>query len=74
MRAARRLDRQLACKITGGGADANVFCLHGIDTGVLGTGMREMHTTQECVALKDMVKTAELLLEIIKIHSLEKPF
>lgn len=71
MKAARRLDRHLRCKITGGGADANVFCLHGIDTGVLGTGMKQMHTTQEYVALEDMVKAAELLLEIIKIHSQE---
>jgi tripeptide aminopeptidase len=68
-RAATQLGRNLACKITGGGADANVFCLHGIDTGVLGTGMREMHTTQEHISLDDMAKTAELLLEIIRIHS-----
>ena len=73
MKAAYQLGRHLVCKTTGGGADANVFCLHGIDTGVLGTGMGEMHTTQEYVALDDMVKTAELLLEIIKTHSQENP-
>jgi tripeptide aminopeptidase len=73
MRAAHKLGRHLVCKITGGGADANVFCRHGIDTGVLGTGMGEMHTTQEYVALDDMVKTTELLLEIIKMHSQERP-
>ncbi|MEJ2095813.1 MAG: M20/M25/M40 family metallo-hydrolase [Deltaproteobacteria bacterium] len=71
-KAAKGLGRNLVCKITGGGADANVFCLHGIDTGVLGTGMREMHTTQESVALEDMVKTAELLIEIIQRHAREK--
>jgi tripeptide aminopeptidase len=68
-KAAKGLGRNLVCKITGGGADANLFCLHGIDTGVLGTGMREMHTTQESVSLEDMVKTAELLLEIIQLHA-----
>jgi tripeptide aminopeptidase len=73
MKAAHQLGRHLVCKITGGGADANVFCQHGIDTGVLGTGMGEMHTTQEYVALDDMVKTTELLLEIIKMHSQERP-
>ncbi len=72
-KAAHQLGRRLVCKITGGGADANVFCQHGIDTGVLGTGMAEMHTTQEYIALGDMVKTAELLLEIIKTHSQERP-
>ena len=70
-KAANELGRNLVCKITGGGADANVFCLHGIDTGVLGTGMHEMHTTQESVALEDMVKTAELLMEIIRLHAQE---
>jgi tripeptide aminopeptidase len=73
MKAARKLGRRLVCKITGGGADANVFCQHGIDTAVLGTGMGEMHTTEEYVALDDMVKTTELLLEIIKMHSQERP-
>ena len=36
--------------------------------GVLGTGMRDMHTVRESVSIEDMAKTAELLLEIIKLH------
>jgi len=56
-------------KATGGGADANIFFEKGIITGVLGTGMRDMHTVRESVRLEDMVRTVELLLEIIRLHS-----
>jgi tripeptide aminopeptidase len=56
-------------KTSGGGADANIFFEKGIMTGVLGTGMRDMHTVRESVGLDDMVRTTELLLEIIRVHS-----
>ena len=65
--AAANLNRNMACKSTGGGADANVFTQHGIDLGVIGTGMLDMHTIKESVKLDDMVATTELLLEIIRI-------
>ena len=70
MKAAQNLGRTLIPKITGGGADANVFFSKGIMTGVLGTGMRDMHTVREWVRLSDMVLTAELVLEIIRLHAL----
>ncbi len=43
----------------------------GIVTGVLGTGMRDMHTVRENVRLADMVHCAELLLEILRLHALD---
>ena len=67
--AARKLGRTLICKTTGGGADANIFFGKGIMTGVLGTGMRNVHTAQENIALKDMVQTATLVLEILQLHA-----
>ena len=67
--AAANLNRTMVCKSTGGGADANIFSQNGIDLGVLGTGMADMHTVKESVKLDDMVATAELLLEIIRVHS-----
>lgn len=70
-RASENLGRKMVTKITGGGADANIFFEKGIVTGVLGTGMRDMHTVRESVRLDDMVRTVELLLEIIKLHSKE---
>lgn len=68
-KAAANLGRNMVTKITGGGADANIFYANGIITGVIGTGMRDMHTVRESVSVDDMVKTGELLLEIIKLHT-----
>lgn len=68
-KAAENLGRKMATKTSGGGADANIFFEKGIFTGVLGTGMRDMHSVRESVKLDDMVRTAELLLEIIRLHS-----
>ena len=70
MNAAQNLGRTLIPKITGGGADANVFFSKGIMTGVLGTGMRDMHTVREWVRLSDMILTTELVLEIIRLHAI----
>ncbi|MFC1567420.1 M20/M25/M40 family metallo-hydrolase [Thermodesulfobacteriota bacterium] len=71
-RAAENLGRQMAVKTSGGGADANIFFEKGIVTGVLGTGMRDMHTVRESVRLDDMVQATELLLEIIRLHAIQK--
>jgi len=68
-RAAENLGRKMVSKTSGGGADANIFFEKGIVTGVLGTGMKDMHSMQESVRLDDMVKTTELLLEIIRLHT-----
>ncbi len=68
-KAAENLGRKMVTKTTGGGADANILFGKGIVTGVLGTGMRDMHTVRESVRLDDMVKTVELLLEIIRLHA-----
>lgn len=67
-RAAQRLGRGMRTKISGGGSDANIFFEKGIPLGILGTGMREIHTVREYVRLEDMVRAAELLLEIIQLH------
>ena len=71
-RAAENLGREMRTKTSGGGADANIFFEKGITIGVLGTGMRDMHTVRESVKLNDMVHATELVLEIIRIHSEEK--
>ncbi len=60
-------------KTTGGGADANIFFKNGIIAGVLGTGMRDMHSVNESIKLDDMIATTELLLEIIQLHA-QGPF
>ena len=67
--AASSLGRNMKTKTSGGGSDANIFFGHGIVTGVLGTGMKDIHTVRESIRLDDMVKSVELLLEIIQLHA-----
>jgi tripeptide aminopeptidase len=67
--AAAKLGREMKIKTSGGGSDANIFFGHGIVAGILGTGMKDMHTVRESIALEDMVKSAELLLEIVQLHA-----
>lgn len=66
--AASLLDRNLSIAHSGGGSDANVFFQNGIITGVLGTGMTDIHTVNESILLDDMVKTVELVFTIIILH------
>lgn len=50
---------------SGGGSDANIFNASGIATVNLSTGMAEVHTVNEHIAIEDMVRSAELLLQIL---------
>lgn len=63
--AAARLGRRIEVRAAGGGSDANIFNGHGIETVILGTGMSNVHTVDEFVRVDDMVRVAELLVEII---------
>ena len=63
--AARKLERPLSFVIGGGGSDANIFNSFGLATAILATGMDEVHTTDECLDLNDMVKLTELLYAIV---------
>jgi len=67
--AAAKLGRPMRTKKSGGGSDANIFFEKGIPLGILGTGMREIHTVREYVRLDDMVRATELLVEIIQLHA-----
>ncbi|MDY6906551.1 MAG: M20/M25/M40 family metallo-hydrolase [Thermodesulfobacteriota bacterium] len=68
-KAAANLGVDLTEKVSGGGSDANILFQHGITTCILGTGMKDMHTVRETVALDDMVRATELLVEIVKCAS-----
>jgi len=50
---------------SGGGTDANIMCGHGIEAPILATGMREVHTTQEYLDLKDFFNCARLAVKIV---------
>lgn len=51
---------------SGGGSDANVFNGHGIPTVNLAVGYENIHTTSERIKADDIVKAADLVLEIIR--------
>ena len=61
-----RLGRKLELLPGGGGSDANIFNAQGIETVILATGMTDVHSVNESVALADMARVAELLVEIIR--------
>jgi len=67
--AADNIGKELTEKASGGGSDANIFFQNGITTCVLGTGMKDIHTVRENIALEDMVEATELLVEIVKCAS-----
>jgi len=64
--AAAALGQELKVRLGGGGSDANIFNGYGIEMIILATGMTRVHTHDEYVAVADMVKVAELLVEIIR--------
>jgi tripeptide aminopeptidase len=53
-------------KASGGGSDANVFNARGIPAVPISTGMNGVHTNQECIAVADMVRCAELVLHALQ--------
>jgi tripeptide aminopeptidase len=65
--AAAALGRQMNDRLGGGGSDANIFNGYGIETVIIGTGMQDVHSTSESVAVADMVRVAEFLVEVIRI-------
>lgn len=53
---------------SGGGSDTNIFNANGITAVNLGIGEKKPHTLEEHLHIKDLVNTAEMLVEIIKLH------
>ncbi|MCX8068961.1 MAG: M20/M25/M40 family metallo-hydrolase [Thermodesulfovibrionales bacterium] len=52
--------------ITGGGSDANIFNKNGIKAINLSNGMQAVHTKEEFIMIDDLIKGAEVIVEIIK--------
>lgn len=63
--AARNLGHQLELRASGGGTDGNVFAAAGIPCVVISTGMAEVHTPNEHIAVADLVAGTELLLAAV---------
>src|SRR5579871_1152049 len=69
LEAARRLGREVRPHATGGGCDANILNQRGFVVANLGTGMRDIHTVREWLDVRDMAATAEVTLELIRVHA-----
>jgi len=65
-KAGAKLGIEVQPKVSGGGTDANILNMGAMDIGVIGVGMKKVHTTEEYIDLNDMVKSAEILLQIIQ--------
>ncbi|MNK08835.1 Peptidase T [compost metagenome] len=58
---------------SGGGSDANIFNGLGIPTVNLAVGYENIHTTSERIKADDIVKAAQLVLEIVKAAHVSDP-
>ena len=54
---------------TGGGCDANVLNQKGLQVANLATGMREIHTVNEWLDLRDLNLCAAMVLEIVRVNA-----
>jgi len=54
---------------SGGGADANILNAAGIRVANFSTGMDQVHTTHEQIAVADMVRAAEWLLACLRLRA-----
>jgi tripeptide aminopeptidase len=69
--ASRSVGADVSCQKTGGGCDANVFNTHGLSIANLGTGMRNIHTTDEYLLLDEFVQTARVILSMLQLAAKE---
>ncbi len=66
MAAAKALDLTPALVPSGGGSDANIFNARGVATINISTGMDKVHTTEERIAVDDLVTSAKFLLAVLR--------
>jgi tripeptide aminopeptidase len=67
--AAKGLGKSFKTRATGGGSDANVYTTRGIEIANLACGMRDIHTVNEWVDLKDLNTTASIVLETVRLNA-----
>lgn len=65
-KAAAALNFPVSVVESGGGSDASFFNAYGVPTTVLGVGMTNVHTKNECILEKDLYDSARLALQIIQ--------
>ena len=71
--AAENLNIEIKTQATGGGCDANVFNQKGLEVANLSTGMRDIHTVNEWLDLKDLYLSAQMVLETVRLNGAHPP-
>ena len=64
--AARALGHEVVLCSSGGGTDGNIYNAAGIACVVISTGMEDVHTPSERIAVADMVGGTELLMAVVR--------
>lgn len=67
--AVKNLGQKIKFHTSGGGCDANYFNKLGVQCVNLGTGMYELHTVNEYLILDEFYRSAEIVLETIKLNA-----
>jgi tripeptide aminopeptidase len=67
--AAKNLNLEIRTLATGGGCDANVLNQKGLVVANLSTGMRDIHTVNEWLDLKDLYLSTRIVLEIVRLNA-----
>lgn len=65
--AAKRADLTPYLVETGGGSDVNIFNMHGIEAVNLSIGYKEIHSTNEHIAIADLEKAARLVEALLAV-------
>lgn len=63
----RRCGLEPSLTQSGGGSDANILNARGIPAVNLATGMEKVHTTEEEIAVADLISMARLLVELVRL-------
>ena len=71
--AAKNLNLEIKTLATGGGCDANVLNQKGLEIANLSTGMRDIHTVNEWLDLKDLYLSAQVVLETVSLNARHHP-
>ena len=61
-------------KKTGGGSDANIFNAAGVQTIIMGVGADQVHTLSERLAIADLIKGTEIIVQLLEGLSREKTY
>ena len=57
---------------TGGGSDSNVLHQHGIQAMVISCGMRDVHSVEEHIYVRELVQITDMVIRLIQFSSAEK--